>query len=80
MKGFSLARTIFWVALTPAAYWLGWLDSVKFVSLISIWALVETAFAAWRSDVNPDQDELHRKLDEIQEALGGSRSRPPESR
>jgi hypothetical protein len=37
--------------LTPVALLLGWLDSVRFVSLLSIWALVETAIASWRSDV-----------------------------
>lgn len=47
---FSLARVIFWIALTPIAWWQDWLDSVKFVSFISIWALVETSFAAYRSD------------------------------
>lgn len=37
--------------LTPVAFWLGWLNSVRFVSLLSIWALVESAIASWRSDV-----------------------------
>lgn len=64
----SLARAIGWAALTPVAYFAGWLDSVAFVSLLSLWALAETAFSAWRSDENPDQERLERiesKLDDL---------------
>ncbi len=49
-RRFSLVRTIFWIVLTPIAYILGWLSSVEFVSLLSIWALVETSFSAYRAD------------------------------
>lgn len=47
---FSLLRVWFWLALTPVAYVFGWLNSVTFVSFISIWALVETSWAAYRAD------------------------------
>ena len=60
MRTFSLVRTLFWLALTPIAYFTGWVHSVAFVSLLSLWALVETAFAAWRSDENPDAERLQR--------------------
>ncbi len=66
----SLVRTIFWAAMAPAAYLLGWLNSVVFVSLVSIWALVETAYAAWRSDVNPNQDQMDR-IEAMVERLRG---------
>lgn len=49
-RRFSLIRTAFWVILTPVAYFMGWLASVEFVSLLSIWALVESAYAAYRAD------------------------------
>jgi hypothetical protein len=68
MRWFSLGRTIFWFVLVVPAFLLGWLQSVVFVSLLSIWALVETAFAAWRSDENPDSKRLQdveAKLDEV---------------
>jgi hypothetical protein len=68
MRWFSLGRTIFWLVLVIPAFALGWLTSVAFVSLLSIWALVETAFAAWRSDENPDSKrirEMDAKMDEI---------------
>lgn len=72
MKTFSLIRTIFWIVLTPVAYVLGWLALVEFVSLLSIWALVETAFAAWRSDVNPDQDRILALLEEMRDGSSES--------
>lgn len=34
-----------YVALTPVAFVLGWLESVAFVALLSIWALVESRWA-----------------------------------
>jgi hypothetical protein len=58
-KQFSLVRTILWAILTPVAYFLGWLDSVVFVSLLSLWALAESAFAAYRADAN---EELIKEL------------------
>lgn len=51
MRQFSLARVVFWIALGPISYWQGWLQSVAFVSFLSLWALVETSWAAYRADV-----------------------------
>ena len=50
-RRFNALRVVFYVVMTPIAFWLDWLDSVTFVSLLSIWALVESAIAAWRADV-----------------------------
>lgn len=50
-RRFSLIRVIFWISLAPVAYVMGWLESVTFVSFLSLWALVETAYAAYRADV-----------------------------
>ena len=47
---FSLARVIFWLALAPVAWWMDWLKSVTFVAFLSLWALVETSWAAFRAD------------------------------
>jgi hypothetical protein len=58
MRWFSLGRVIFWLALTWPAWYFGWLDSVVFVSFLSLWALVETAFAAWRADENPEPEAM----------------------
>lgn len=54
-RNFNAARVVAYVVLTPVAYLLGWLNSVAFVSLLSIWALVESAVAAWRSDVPTEE-------------------------
>ena len=35
--------TLFWVAMIPISYDLGWLKSVAFVSALSLWALVAAA-------------------------------------
>lgn len=39
------------VAIWAVATWLGWIDSVAFVSHISMLALVVSFVAAWRADV-----------------------------
>jgi hypothetical protein len=39
--------TVFWIPFTGLAYGLGWLESVTFVSLISMMALFLGSFSAW---------------------------------
>lgn len=66
---FDLARVVAWAVLVPVAYVMGWLQSVIFVSLLSLWALVESAWAAFRTH-DDYQDRLRRieaKLDELLE-------------
>jgi hypothetical protein len=46
----SLVRVVFWIVMIPVAFVLGWASSVPFVAFISLWALVETAFSAYRAD------------------------------
>lgn len=41
--------TIFWIAMIPLAYVAGWLESVTFVSALSLWALVSGHWAAWQA-------------------------------
>ena len=54
---FNGFRVLVYVVLTPVSYALGWLNSVTFVAVLSIWALVESAIAAWRADVpNRERD------------------------
>jgi hypothetical protein len=50
-RRFNFWKTVLWLILTPVAFVLGWLESIQFVSLLSIWALVETSWAAYRADV-----------------------------
>jgi hypothetical protein len=67
---FDLARVGFWLILTPVAFFAGWLSNVAFVSLISLWALVETAWAAYRAESTKQIDAVEGKLDKIMEELG----------
>ena len=39
--------TIFWVAMIPVSYALGWLKSVVYVSALSLWALVAAFTGGW---------------------------------
>jgi hypothetical protein len=41
--------TVFWVAMIPVSYALGWLSSVVYVSALSLWALVSGHWAAWQA-------------------------------
>jgi hypothetical protein len=40
---------VFWVAMIPISYELGWLKSVAFVSALSLWALVSGHWSAWQA-------------------------------
>jgi hypothetical protein len=41
--------TIFWVAMIPVSYELGWLKSVAYVSALSLWALVAGHWSSWQA-------------------------------
>lgn len=65
LRAFHGWSTAFWLPFTGLAYLLGWLDSVKFVSLMSMIALFLGSFSAWqasRVEVNQDQ-EIGNKAD-----------------
>lgn len=40
---------LFWVAMLPVSLLAGWLDSVLYVSALSLWALVSGHWSAWQS-------------------------------
>lgn len=41
--------TIFWIAMIPISMIMGWLNSVVFVSAISLWALVAGHWSTWQA-------------------------------
>jgi hypothetical protein len=41
--------TMFWIAMIPVSYFAGWLNSVVYVSALSLWALVSGHWAAWQA-------------------------------
>jgi len=61
----ALIRAIAFALLTPVALLLGWVYSVAFVSVLSIWALVEACYAAWRADEAETLDRIEAKLDQL---------------
>lgn len=40
---------IFWIVMVPVALVAGWLESVTFVSALSLWALVSGHWSAWQA-------------------------------
>jgi hypothetical protein len=49
---------LFWIAMIPVSVVTGWIDSVRYVSALSLWALVSGHWAAWQAArVEVKQDE-----------------------
>ena len=61
--------TIFWIFMIPVAIVTGWVNSVPFVSALSLWALVSGHWSAWeaaRVEVRQEEDaDVQEVLDEI---------------
>jgi hypothetical protein len=41
--------TVAWIGMIPISLALGWLDSVAYVSALSLWALVSGHWSAWQA-------------------------------
>lgn len=41
--------TMFWIAMIPISYMMGWLNSVVYVSALSLWALVAGHWSSWQA-------------------------------
>ena len=57
--------TIFWLAMIPVSLVTGWVNSVVYVSALSLWALVSGHWSAWqaaRVEVN-QQIEAEKKAE-----------------
>ena len=55
---------VFWVAMIPVSYFMGWLSSVVYVSALSLWALVSGHWSAWqaaRVEVNQQREAQRRE-------------------
>lgn len=54
--------TIFWIVMIPVSIATHWLQSVAYVSVLSLWALVSGHWAAWqaaRVEVKQDEEMNH---------------------
>jgi len=57
--------TIFWVAMIPISMAMGWLNSVVYVSALSLWALVSGHWSAWQAArVEVKQEEAQRAAEQ----------------
>lgn len=69
MRRINGALTIFWVVMCFPSIMLGWIDSVRYVSFLSLWALIASHWAAWQSarvEVRQDEDaDVQEVLDEL---------------
>lgn len=63
---------IFWVAMIPVSYSLGWLNSVTYVSGLSLWALVSGHWSSWqaaRVEVAQEKEIERQRSDPVDEKV-----------
>jgi hypothetical protein len=63
---------VFWVAMIPISYELGWLKSVTYVSALSLWALVSGHWSSWqaaRVEVAQEKEEERQKAEPVEEKV-----------
>jgi hypothetical protein len=50
---------IFWIAMIPISLITGWISSVTYVAVLSLWALVSGHWSAWQAArVRPNRKEI----------------------
>jgi hypothetical protein len=57
--------TLFWIAMIPVSVITGWINSVAYISALSLWALVGGHWAAWQAA--RVEVEQQREYEEAQE-------------
>lgn len=64
--------TLFWIAMIPLSYSMGWLNSVTYVSALSLWALVSGHWSTWqaaRVEVTQQREADEREQHPIEEKV-----------
>ena len=64
--------TIFWIAMIPVSMVTGWITSVTYVAVLSLWALVSGHWAAWqaaRVEVTQQAEQDLRMADPIEQRV-----------
>jgi hypothetical protein len=59
---------VFWILMIPISLVMGWLDSVVYVSALSLWALVSGHWSAWqaaRVEVAQAEDAAKRDKEDL---------------
>jgi len=60
--------TLLWLAMIPVSLATGWVNSVVYVSALSLWALVSGHWSAWqaaRVEVNQQIQEQRREQEDV---------------
>jgi hypothetical protein len=68
--------TLFWIAMIPVSLLLGWVQSVVYVSALSLWALVSGHWSAWqaaRIEAAQAVERAHRIHNDVKVAPGVGR-------
>lgn len=56
--------TVFWIVMIPVSCATRWIDSVRYISALSLWALVSGHWSAWQAArVEVKQDEAAADAD-----------------
>ena len=64
--------TMFWLAMIPVSFAMGWLNSVVYVSALSLWALVSGHWSAWqaaRVEVAQQKELERQKREPVEEKV-----------
>jgi hypothetical protein len=64
--------TMLWLAMIPVSYFMGWLNSVVYVSALSLWALVSGHWSAWqaaRVEVKQEQEAERQRKEPVEEKV-----------
>lgn len=64
--------TMFWLAMIPVSYELGWLKSVVYVSALSLWALVSGHWSAWqaaRVEVAQEREKERQRNEPVEDKI-----------
>lgn len=65
MRAVNGYLTLFWVVMIPVSFITGWINSVTYVAVMSLWALVSGHWSAWQAArVEVKQQELDEKADD----------------
>jgi hypothetical protein len=63
MRHVNGGLTIFWIVMIPVSYAMHWLESVTFVSALSLWAIVSGHWAAWQAARVEDAQQKEERKD-----------------
>ncbi len=64
--------TLFWIAMIPVSFAMGWLRSVTYVSALSLWALVSGHWSTWqaaRVEVTQQREADEREREPVEDKV-----------